>query len=416
MIDFQEFTLDNGLRVLVHQDISVPMVTVNVLYDVGSRDEDEQKTGFAHLFEHLMFGGSVNIPFYDEPLQRVGGENNAFTSPDITNYYISLPAENLETAFWLESDRMLSLSFDPKVLEVQRKVVIEEYKQNYLNQPYGDATIKLKELAYTVHPYRWPTIGRTIQHIEDATLDDVKAFFHKFYVPNNAVLVVAGNVELETVKQLSKKWFGSIAAGEKYRRHLPAEPPQREKRQLEVIADVPVHAIYKAYHMPGRLHASYYTADLLSDLLGRSKSSRLYTQLVKKQELFSGINSYITGAIDPGLLVIQGKLNPGVSLEEVDQAIDSVVQEIQQGSVKEEELQKVKNQAESSIIFAEMELLNRAMNLAYATILGDPNLVNRESEMIQAVTTQQIQQAAREILHDSNASTVYYIPRHNGKA
>ena len=413
MIDFQEFTLNNGLRVLVHQDNSVPLATMNVLYNVGSRDEDKNKTGFAHLFEHLMFGGSVNIPFYDEPLQRVGGENNAFTSPDITNYYISLPTENLETAFWLESDRMLSLSFDERVLDVQRKVVVEEYKQTYLNQPYGDASLKLKELAYKVHPYRWPTIGRSIQHIEDATMDDVKAFFYKFYVPNNAVLVVAGNVNTEDIKRLSEKWFGAIPAGETYHRDLPAEPVQQEKRQLEISAAVPVDAIYKAYHMPARLDQHYYTVDLLSDMLGRSKSSRFYTELVKKQQLFSSISAYLTGSMDPGLLTIQGKLNPGVSLEQADQAIESVIEEVQQGHIGEEELQKVKNQAESSLVFAEIELLNRAMNLAYAALLGDPNLVNQESEKIQAVTTSDIQKAANEILHQNNSSTLYYRARNS---
>ncbi len=408
MIDFQEFTLDNGLRVLIHQDPSLPMATVNLLYNVGSRDEDEHKTGFAHLFEHLMFGGSANIPSYDEPLQRVGGENNAFTSPDITNYYVTLPAENLETAFWLESDRMLSLSFDPQVLEVQRKVVIEEYKQNYLNQPYGDATIRLKDMAYKVHPYRWPTIGRHIEHIEKATMDDVKAFFYKFYVPSNAILVVAGRVMPEEVKRLSEKWFGAIPAGTAHQRNLPTEPPQAEKRQQQVDTDVPVDAIYKAYHMPGRLDKHYYTADLLSDLLGRSKSSRLYTTLVKQQPLFSSINAYVTGSVDPGLLTIQGKLNPGVSLQEAEEAIDEVMGAVRQGEVRETELQKVKNQAESSLIFAEMELLNRAMNLAYATVLGDPNLINQESAMIQSVSTDDIQQMATEMLKEENSTTLYY--------
>ncbi len=408
MIDFQEFTLDNGLRVLVHQDLSLPMATVNVLYNVGSRDEDEHKTGFAHLFEHLMFGGSAHIPSYDEPLQRVGGENNAFTSPDITNYYITLPAENLETAFWLESDRMLSLSFDPQVLEVQRKVVVEEYKQNYLNQPYGDATIRLKDMAYKVHPYRWPTIGRHIEHIEKATMDDVKAFFYKFYVPGNAILVVAGRVMPEEVKRLSEKWFGAIPAGTTHRRSLPAEPPQAEKRQQQVDTDVPVDAIYKAYHMPGRLDKHYYTADLLSDLLGRSKSSRLYTALVRQQPLFSSINAYVTGSVDPGLLTIQGKLNPGVSLQEAEEALKEVMGAVRQGEVRETELQKVKNQAESSLVFAEMELLNRTMNLAYATVLGDPNLINQESAMIQAVTPDDIKHMATEMLKEENSSTLYY--------
>lgn len=416
MIDFQEFYLDNGLRVLIHQDPSVPIATMNVLYDVGSRDEDEHKTGFAHLFEHLMFGGSANIPSYDEPLQWVGGDNNAFTSADITNYYVSLPAANLETAFWLESDRMLSLSFDPKVLEVQRKVVIEEYKQNYLNQPYGNASIKLKEMAYKVHPYRWPTIGKSIQHIEDASMEDVKSFFYKFYRPNNAILVVTGNVVPDDVKRLAKKWFGPIRPGEANVRNLPVEPPQQEARKSELIADVPVHAIYKAYHMPGRTDALYYTADLLSDVLGRSKSSRLYTRLVQERGLFSSISAYVSSNIDPGLLTIQGKLNPNVSLETADSAIEEVLQEVKEEKVNEEELLKVKNQAESSVIFSEMDLLNRGMNLAYATLLGNPNLVNRESEMIQAVTPEGIQHIAQNILQKANSSTLYYIPQNSKTA
>ncbi len=413
MIDFQEFYLDNGLRILVHQDMSVPLATMNVLYDVGSRDENENKTGFAHLFEHLMFGGSANIPSYDEPLQWVGGDNNAFTSADITNYYISLPAANLETAFWLESDRMLSLSFDPKVLEVQRKVVIEEYKQNYLNQPYGSASIKLKEMAYQIHPYRWPTIGKNIQHIEEASMEDVKSFFYKFYRPNNAIVVVAGNVLPDHVKRLAEKWFGPIEPGEAYVRNLPVEPQQQAIRKSELVADVPVHAIYKAYHMPGRKDDLYYTADLLSDVIGRSKSSRLYTRLVQEQALFSSISAYVSSNIDPGLLTIQGKLNPHVSPETADKAINEVLQEVQEIKISEEELLKVKNQAESSLIFSEMELLNRGMNLAYAALLGDPNQVNRESEMIQAVTPEGVQQMAGKILRETNGSTLYYIPKNS---
>ena len=408
MIDFTEFTLDNGLRVLVHEDVSTPLAAFNLLYNVGSRDEEEDKTGFAHLFEHLMFGGSRHIPSYDEPLQLVGGENNAFTSPDITNYYITLPAVNLETAFWLESDRMLSLSFDPQVLEVQRNVVIEEYKQNYLNQPYGDATMKLKALAYQRHPYRWPTIGRDIAHIEEATLDYVRTFFYKYYLPNNAVLVVAGNVITEDVKRLAHKWFGSIPSGADYVRHLPEEPSQTARREQHLEAPVPVDALYKAYHMPARLDPRYHTVDLLSDVLERGKSSRLYTELVKKTPLFSSISAYIGGSMDPGLLTIQGKVQKGILLEEANQAVEAVVEDLRQTMVGEEELEKVKNQAESSLVFAEMELLNRAMNLAYATLLGDPNIVNQESEKIQAVTPEEMQRMAKEIVDTNNCSTLFY--------
>ena len=408
MIDFTDFTLDNGLRVLVHEDLSTPLAAVNVLYNVGSRDEEEDKTGFAHLFEHLMFGGSRHIPSYDDPLQLVGGENNAFTSPDITNYYITLPSVNLETAFWLESDRMLSLSFDPTVLEVQRRVVIEEYKQNYLNQPYGDAIIKLKALAYQRHPYRWPTIGRDIAHIEEATLDYVRTFFYKYYLPNNAVLVVAGNVMTEDVKHLANKWFGSIPAGKDYVRDLPAEPRQTSKREQHVEAAVPVDALYKAYHMPARLDPRYHTVDLLSDLLDRGKSSRLYTELVKKNPLFSTVSAYIGGSMDPGLLTIHGKVQKGITLEEANEAVEAVVEALAREMVTEEELEKVKNQAESSLVFAEMELLNRAMNLAYATLLGDPHIVNQESEKIQAVTPERLHAVASEVLDANNSSTLFY--------
>ncbi len=408
MINFTAFTLDNGLRVLVHEDVSTPLAAFNVLYDVGSRDEDPEKTGFAHLFEHLMFGGSRHIPSYDEPLQRVGGENNAFTSPDVTNYYITLPAANLETAFWLESDRMLSLSFDPEVLRVQRSVVIEEYKQNYLNQPYGNAMITLKELAYRVHPYRWPTIGRRISHIEEATLDDVQTFFYRHYVPSNAVLVVAGSVTVDEVKRLTERWFGPIPTGNRPPRQLPTEPNQTKQREQHVTGAVPADALYKAYHMPARLDVRYHTADLLSDVLERGKSSRLYTEVVKKNPLFSSINAYITGSADPGLLVIQGKVQRGITMEEANRAVESVVEELRSATISDEELEKVKNQAESSLVFAEMELLNRAMNLAYATVLGDSSIVNQESKKIQAVTAEGMQQMASEVLTADNCSTVFY--------
>ncbi|GAA4456122.1 pitrilysin family protein [Nibrella saemangeumensis] len=408
MIHYEHFVLDNGLQVYVHEDATTPIAAVNILYNVGSRDEDPNCTGFAHLFEHLMFGGSKHIPAYDEPLQKVGGENNAFTSPDITNYYITLPAANLETAFWLESDRMLSLSFDPQVLEVQQKVVIEEFKQRYLNQPYGDVWLKLRPLAYQVHPYQWATIGKDIRHIEEATLDYVRDFFYKFYLPNNAILVVAGNVTVEQVKQLCKKWFEPIPAGTPYGRQLPQEPQQTEARFLETSADVPLNALYKVYHMPGRFDSNFYTTDLLSDVLGRGKSSRLYQRLLKQEPIFSNINAHITSSLDPGLLIVQGTLNQDVTLEEADAAVEALMQELIDQPVGEDELSKVKNQAEATLAFSEVELLNRAMNLAYAANAGNADLVNQEAEKIQAVSVDDIQAVAGQVLRKTNSSTMYY--------
>src|SRR5690606_32023560 len=321
MVNFERFVLDNGLTVLVHEDHSTAMAVVNILYKVGARDESPEQTGFAHLFEHLMFGGSVNIPSYDGPLQQVGGENNAFTSNDITNYYITLPSNNLETAFWLESDRMLSLAFSDQSLEVQRQVVCEVFKQRYLNQPYGDVWLKLRPLAYKVHPYRWATIGKELKHIEDAKMEDVKAFFHKYYTPQNAIMVVAGDVNLEEVKVLADKWFGNIPAGNSFVRDIPQEPKQAEARKEWVEADVPVDALYIAFHGPDRLSADYYATDLITDLLSRGASSRLYRALVKENQLFSDINAYMMGSIDTNLIVVEGKPLPHISLEEAEKYI-----------------------------------------------------------------------------------------------
>ncbi|WP_139925362.1 pitrilysin family protein [Hymenobacter sp. DG01] len=408
MIHFEEFTLDNGLRCIVHEDHSTPMAVLNVLYNVGSRDEDPAHTGFAHLFEHLMFSGSVNIPSYDEPLQLVGGENNAFTSPDITNYYLTLPAANLETGFWLESDRMLNLAFSEQGLEVQRKVVVEEFKQNYLNQPYGDVWLKLRPLAYQHHPYQWATIGKEVSHIENATMQQVRDFFAKHYSPANAILVVAGDVTVAEARRLAEKWFGPIPGGTRYERRLPQEPRQTEARFLEVTADVPLSALYKVYHMPGRADEGYYAADLLGDVLGRGKSSRLYQRLVKETPLFNSVSASVMGSFEPGLLVVSGKLNVGVTLEEADAAVEAVVAEFLTSELEADELEKVKNQAEASIVFSEIELLNRAMNLAFSKLLGNADLVNQESARVQAITPAQVQAAAREVLRPDNCSTLYY--------
>jgi len=408
MISYSSFVLDNGLKVFVHEDPTVQIAVMNILYNVGSRDERPDKTGFAHLFEHLMFGGSVNIPNYDEPLQRVGGENNAFTNTDITNYYLTVPASNIETGFWLESDRMMSLSFDPQVLEVQRKVVIEEFKQRYLNQPYGDVWLKLRPLVYTTHPYQWATIGKEISHIENATMEDVRGFFFKYYVPNNASLVVAGNVTLEQVKRLSEKWFGPIPAGKNPGRKLPSEPAQLSKRTLEISAKVPANAIYKAYHMPGRFDADFYASDLLSDVLSRGNSSRLYHTLVQQKEIFTSISSFTMASIDPGLLVVSGRVKDGISIKDAEHEIDIILHEIVKSGGTEAELQKVKNQAISTLEFGEVEVMNRAMNLAFAELSGDAELVNQEEEKIQEVTVDDIHRMAGTLLKDSNASVMYY--------
>lgn len=408
MIAFEEFSLDNGLHVIVHEDPTVQIAVMNILYKVGSRDEHPEKTGFAHLFEHLMFGGSKHIPSYDEPLQLVGGENNAFTNTDITNYYLTLPATNLETGFWLESDRMLGLSFDPKVLDVQQKVVIEEFKQRYLNQPYGDVWLKLRPLAYKTHPYQWATIGKEISHIENATLDDVRDFFYTFYVPNNAILVVAGNVTVEQVKTLCEKWFASIPAGTARNRQLPREAQQKEKRLIEVNASVPADAFYKAWHMPGRFHNDYYACDLLSDILSRGQSSRLYQKLVKEKEIFTSISSFVMGSIDPGLLVVSGRIKPGISLSQADREVQTIIDEFVAGGPTDEELKKVKNQAEATIEFGEIEVMNRAMNLAFAKLSGDVNLVNREIDLIERVSRTDVQRVAGQVFDESNSNTLYY--------
>jgi len=411
MIKFEKFTLENGLRVLVHEDETTPMAVLNILYDVGARDEQPDKTGFAHLFEHLMFGGSVNIPSYDEPLQRVGGENNAFTSNDITNYYITLPAVNLETAFWLESDRMLSLAFSEKSLEVQINVVCEEFKQRYLNQPYGDVWLKLRPLVYKKHAYQWPTIGKELSHIENATIDDVKAFFKKHYNPQNAIMVVGGNVKLADVKDLAEKWFAPIPAGEKYNRDLPQELEQTEEIKETVYADVPSNAIYKVFKMPAKTDATYPVVDLISDILSQGKSSRLYRNLVKENQLFSDINAYNFGSLDTGMFVIEGRINPDVKIEDADKAIWSELEILKNELVFDEELIKVKNKFESTFEFSEMSLLDKAMNLAYYELLGDAELFNSEVSKYLKISAEDIKTVSQDLFQEQKATTLYYLAK-----
>lgn len=409
MIQFEKFTLSNGLRVIVHQDLSTPMAVMDIMYDVGARDEDPERTGFAHLFEHLMFGGSVNIPNYDEPLQMAGGENNAYTTNDLTNYYIQIPADNLETAFWLESDRMLSLAFSEKSLDVQRKVVCEEFKEHYLTKPYGDVWHKMRELAYTKHPYRWMTIGKELSHIENATLRDVQNFFFKHYRPVNAVLVVAGNVTVEKVKALAEKWFGDIPSGERYKRNLPQEPAQTKERRLEIKANVPLDALYKCWHMGSRLDRKYYITDLLTDILSGGGSSRLYQSLVKEKQLFSNIECHHFGSTDAGLVVVEGKLVKGIKIEDAEKAVDEELNKMQQSLVNDVELQKVKNKTESMIAFEDMSVMSRANSLAYYETLGDAAWMNFELEKYASVTTEDILQESRNIFRKENCSTLYYL-------
>jgi len=409
MVKFNRFILDNGLRVIVHEDHTTPMAVVNILYDVGSRDENPAQTGFAHLFEHLMFGGSVNIPSYDEPLQRVGGENNAFTSNDITNYYITLPSANLETAFWLESDRMLSLAFSKKSLEVQRNVVIEEFKQRYLNQPYGDVWLHLRPMVYKHHPYRWATIGKEIKHIEDAKIEDVKAFFKKHYNPQNAIMVVGGDVNMEQVKALAEKWFGPIPPGEKYHRNLPQEPAQHEERRETVTAKVPLNDVYIAFQMEGRMDEHYYVTELMSDILSRGHSSRLYRTLVKERQIFSEVHAYITGSLDTGMFVFEGKPLEGISIEQAEAAIWDELEKIKTGEIPADELTKVKNKTESTMIFSEMSLLDKGMNLAWYELLGDADLLNHETDRYLKVTAADIKQQANKLFRKNNSSTLIYL-------
>ncbi len=408
MIQYKKHILKNGLRVILHQDESTPVVAVNLIFDVGARDEDSNKTGFYHLFEHLMFGGSVNIADYDKPLQEVGGTSNAFTSNDITNYYETLPLANLETALWLESDRLLSLAFTPKSLEVQRSVVIEEFKQRYLNQPYGDVWLLLRPLAYKTHPYLWPTIGKEISHIENATMDDVKAFFYKHYNPLNCVLCVAGNIQEDEVFSLIKKWFEEIPSGIKYNRNLPKEPAQTEARELTVERDVPVDALYKVWHMCNRVSPDYYATDLISDILSRGKSSRLYQTLVKEKKLFTEASAFVMGDLDEGLFVFSGKLVDGVSLKNANEEVEKIMYAFANESISDTELEKVKNTFESSKIFGDMSVLNKAMSLCYGELIGNINLINDEPANYRNVTSAQIKAMAAKVLRKENCSTLFY--------
>jgi zinc protease len=408
MIKFKRFTLENGLRVLVHEDRSTPLVAMNVLYNVGSKDEDQGMTGLAHLFEHLMFGGSINIPDYDTPLQLVGGENNAFTNNDFTNYYLTIPADNIETGFWLESDRMLELDFSQKNLDNQRNVVIEEFNQRYLNQPYGDALLKIRPLAYKVHPYRWPTIGMDISHIENADLDHVKNFFFSHYAPNNAILALSGNISFDLAFKLTQKWFGPIEKRKVQARNLPVEPKQEEERITTIEKDVPSDALYKVWHIGPRLSSDFYTLDLITDLLAGGESGRLNTKLVREKKLFSEINAYISSDIEPGLITVQGKLMKDIDIQHAEKAVNEVINELYDSTEITYEVEKVKNKFESSTVFSNTSILNKAMNLSFCELLGNPDLINQEVETYRKVSQEMVIEATRKYFVPTNCSTLYY--------
>lgn len=408
MIEVSRYLLPNGLRMLHHFDNSTQMVALNIIYDVGSKDEEPSRTGFAHLFEHLMFGGSVNILDFDTPLQKAGGENNAWTSNDITNYYSVVPRQNVETAFWLESDRMLELNFSEKSLSVQKQVVCEEFKQRNLNQPYGDTYMLLRPMAYKVHPYRWSTIGKEISHIENATLEDVKTFFYEHYAPNNAILSIAGNISFEDAVRLTEKWFGPIPRRNIAVRNLPEEPEQKEPRFLEVYRSVPLDAITKAWHMCRRIDEEYHSYDLLSDILSNGRSSRLYRHLVMEKKMFSDIDASITGDIDAGLFVVTGRLNKGIAMEDADEAIKREVSALMAETIEKKELEKVVNKFESNHLFSNINYLNKATNLAYHELIGRAEDINEEVKKYWDITPQKLRRAAQKVFREENSSTLYY--------
>ncbi len=411
MVQFTREILSNGLRVLINEDTTTPLAAVNVLYFVGSRDEQAERTGFAHLFEHLMFAGSRSAPDFDEPLQRAGGENNAYTTNDYTTFYEILPAENVETALWLESDRMHSLNITKKALHVQRRVVVEEFKETCLNEPYGDSWHHLSELMYHVHPYRWPVIGLSPEHVENATIEDVRSFYQQWYNPNNAVLSISGRVNTGEMLRLAEKWFGHIPAGVPPIRQFPAEPPQTAPQRRILEANVPLPAVYLAFRMPPRLHPGFYHIDLLTDVLAQGQSSRLYRQLVKEKQIFSQIDAYVTANLDPGLLVIEGKPAGGILPDDALAAVWTELAALQQHPIPERELAKIQHRFESTVVFSETSALNKAQNLGFYEILKNAELMNEETETYLAVTPADIQRAARDLFREENAATLIYLPK-----
>lgn len=408
MIRYFKHTLTNGLRVVIHRDTSTPMAVINLLYDVGSKDEHPERTGISHLLEHLMFGGSVNIPSYDREIQRAAGENNAFTNNDITNYYLQVPSANIETGFWLESDRMLGLRFSKKTFDTQKQVVIEEFRQRYLNQPYGDIWLLLRPLAYEIHPYRWPTIGSNISHIENITLTGIRQYYSEHYCPSNAILSVAGNVNEKECVKMIEKWFGHIPPGKKSVRSLPAEPRRKKARKMVVSRDVPYHELVIACGMCGRNSAGYYAFDLISDLLAGGKSSLFYRNLIMESKKFSNIDAYITGDIDPGLFIIRGRVSGGIEPDDAHNALLELLKDFMSRPPEKYELNKVKNKLEATRQYAHTDNLHKAIDIAFHELLGDAGNINREIGNYRKVTPQTIQTRATKLFDPDNMSTLFY--------
>jgi len=408
MISYNKFILGNGLRVLLHTDKSTPLVATNILYHVGSRDEDPQKTGFAHLFEHLMFSGTQKVPDYDDPIQKAGGENNAFTNNDVTNFYTILPLKNMETGLWIEADRMHGLDITPKAFETQQKVVIEEFKETCLNQPYGDVWHLLSSLAYEKHPYRWPTIGLNISHIENAQLKDVKEFYSNFYTPSNAILVISGNIDEDKTLKMIEKWFNPVPGSQKIVKNFPIEPPQNQPRRKLIESDVPADALYLAFKTPDRKDPLYYATDTISDILAHGESSRLYRILVKEKKLFSAIDAYLTGTIDPGLFVIEGRLSTGITLTQAEEELWKVLTQLKNELIEQHELIKIKNKIYTNLAFSELSVVNKAINLAFYEAMDDSELINKEYEYYQNITAENIKISAERIFSLNQCSTLIY--------
>ncbi|BDS14011.1 M16 family metallopeptidase [Aureispira anguillae] len=414
-MEFTRYQLDNGLKLLVHQDKSTPLVSVCMTYNVGTRNEQEGKSGFAHLFEHLMFGGSKNAPSFDDYIQQAGGENNAFTNQDMTVYYEYMPCQNIEMALWLEADRMLSLNLNEKTLERERKVVLEEFKESCLNEPYGDIWHHIGPLAYQVHPYQVPTIGKIPKHIEEASLEDVKVFFDQFYCPNNAILSVSGNINPEEVFVLTQKWFGEIKKRKMPPTEMPLEPIQTEKRTLEVSANVPLDAIYLVFHSAERNSTNYYIDDFITDVLAEGDASQLYQSLVKEKEFFVNIDAYITASMDKGLLIVEGKLAEGISLEEAEKAIWEELEQLKKHLLSDYAVEKFQNRIEHNLEFGEMNNLNKAINLGYYELLGDAAMINEEKAKYNAITAADIQRRSHELFQEFKASVLYYRAQKSDK-
>lgn len=420
MISYSTFTLSNGLRAVHNYDPSTAMVAVNILYNVGSRDETPELTGLAHLFEHLMFGGSVNIPDFDAELERAGGTSNAWTNNDFTNFYDVAPAANFETLLWLESDRMLSLSFSPRSLEVQKSVVIEEFKQTHLNRPFGDVAHRLRSLLYTCHPYRYPTIGKEIGHIERVTPDDIKHFFYSHYVPNNAVIAISGNVTPERAREGLERWFGPIPSRDIAPRLYQPEPPVESPRTLTVTGRVPHPLVVVAYPMAGYGEPGYIEADLLTDILASGRSSRFYRHLLMSDPLFAEADASIAGSEEPGFIMLKGSLTDA-SPEAVSHAVDSLdgyaralaspVGESNGdfgGPLTDRELERAFNRFDSNHRFSMLSYLSRAQELAMAEMHGED--INARVATYRAVTKERIVSTADTILNPSRSCTLVYLP------